>query len=118
MTKILISSVSQLAGAQAFLASLISFEAGSGSLPDPATITGESEDELPSQVMFVAPGQMVDTTVSSPVRTTVVCVTTSRDLEELNPMAQRMQARDVLTEMHVGDVIVAVKPGSFHVSTE
>jgi hypothetical protein len=113
MTRILISFSRQLAGAQAFVGSLIAFEAGANSLPDPAAIVGEGEDGQPSQVMFVAPGEALDTTAGFPIRTTVVSLTTSRDLDELNPMAERMEALDAATEMHVGDVVVAVKPGAF-----
>lgn len=113
MIKILISSVNQLAAAQVFVEQLAAFEGGSGPLPDPAAISGVGEDGLPSQVLFVAPGEVLDTTVGFPVRTTVVNLTTYRDLDELNPMAERMQALDVSTELHVGDVAVAVKSGSF-----
>jgi hypothetical protein len=113
MTNISISTVSQLADARAFLGSLIAFEGGSGPLPDSATILGEGENEQPAQVIFVAPGVVLDTTVGFPVPTAVVNITTSRDLDELNPMAQRMEASDASTAMHVGDVVVAVKPGTF-----
>lgn len=113
MTKIFISTVRQLADAQAFLNSLIAFEAGSGQIPDPATIAGDGENEQPAQVIFIAPGDVLDTTAGFPIPTTVVNITTSRDLDELNPMAERMEASDASTEMHVGDVVVAVKPGVF-----
>ena len=113
MTKIFISTVSQLADAQAFLNSLLAFEAGSGPLPDPATILGEGENGQPAQVIFVAPGDVLDTTAAFPLATAVVNITTSRDLDELNPMAERMEASDSSTAMHVGDVVVAVMPGAF-----
>src|SRR5271169_68761 len=113
MTKIFISTISQLAGAQAFLSSLTEFEAGSGPLPDPATILGDGENEQPAQVVFVAPGDVLDTTAGFPIPTTVVNITTSRDLDELNPMAERMEASDASTQMHVGDVVVAVEAGAF-----
>jgi hypothetical protein len=112
MTKILISSVQQLADAQAFVRTLKAFETGSGPLPDRATIQGEGEDGQASQVMFVAPGDVRDTMVSLPLRTTVVNIATSRDLDELNSMVERMQASDVSTEMRVSDVVVAIKPGA------
>ena len=112
MTKIFISTVSQLAGAQTFLRSLTAFEAGSGPLPDPATILGDGDNGQPAQVIFVAPGDVLDTTAGFPLPTTVVNITTSRDLDELNPMAERMEASDASTQMHVADVLVAVKPGA------
>jgi hypothetical protein len=89
----------------------LTYEAGSGPLPDPGTILGVGEDGQRAEVIFVAPGGSV-AAENSPVPTTVVSITTSRDLDELNPMVEQIEAGDVSTEMHVGDVVVAVSSGS------
>lgn len=102
--QLFISSVDQIAGLSRFKAALALFEAGGADTPPPVEfVAGTDENSNPLVIAFVPPGVSYGGLVHA------VNIVTSRDLDQVDPMIQQMNAGNNADGINVADVTIKVR---------